>query len=111
MEIINYNKVVYKTIDGLDEKNKQHIIELNVAYRSDSPKNLDRYRCIVKEETENNFIYNIVIYKNKDFINESLQRIPMSHENMLRLSDCFINNNGLIEKNRYGYEDPIRYRN
>ena len=38
MEIINYNKVVYKTIDGLDEKNKQHIIELNVAYRSDSPK-------------------------------------------------------------------------
>ena len=35
----------------------------------------------------------------------------MSHENMLRLSDCFINNNGLIEKNRYGYEDPIRYRN
>lgn len=110
MEIINYNKVVYKTIDELDEKDKQHIIDLNVAFRSDAPKNLNDYRHIVKEEVENNFITNIIIYENKDFSNKDLQGIPMSYRNMLRVSDCFINHNGWIEKNRYGDEDVIRFR-
>lgn len=78
MEIINYNKVVYKTLDELDEKYKQRIIDLNVAFNPDSSKNLGSYRYIVKEEVENNFITNIVIYENKDFSNKDLQRIPMS---------------------------------
>ena len=96
------NNIKVDSIYNINIELKLHILELNIAFAKKTasyPKYPETYGNIVEEIKPGNY----VIYGSLPCDTNNITYLQL-----LKVANCFVDKNGYIIKNRWGYDDKIR---